>query len=370
MIKDAGLADPQFARSYQLIWNTEQQNAKRDGLPPVPPAKILKMTKDYWRMRVAANLIMPFAPRFDSPYKFYLDKSREYKRIYGLEADAKFLADFPDFFSFTSSLSKNPTGVQSSVVAIDNIKKYDGLISELVNIEPKLVGLVVNDASGYEFSQAAYNYLYNKRVSADSPDKFLSSQSPAEAQKKTDAEKGWIQYNKFMDKIDNELLRRGLTSIQQKGAEDIKFIKDAFINKLSVQTDVEGKPIYNKTTGQNERTAWYDDYLDSDGSKTNRIIAGLGKIVTNEKYVENNKNNVTFKSINKYLEFRKLIANELLSREVRSLDAKANIDLRFVYDALVNKLKNDDKLGFSYIYDRFLSQDMIVDKQLSKKGVK
>jgi hypothetical protein len=196
----------------------------------------------------------------------------------------------------------------------------------------------------------------------------LSSQSPADAQKKTDAEKGWIQYNKFMDKIDNELLRRGLTSIQQKGAEDIKFIKDTFINKLSVQTDVEGKPIYNKTTGQNERTAWYDDYLDSDGSKTNRIIAGLGKIVTNEKYVENNKNNVTFKSINKYLEFRKLIANELLSREVRSLDAKANIDLRFVYDALVNKLKNDDKLGFSYIYDRFLSQDMIVDKQLSKKG--
>jgi hypothetical protein len=166
------------------------------------------------------------------------------------------------------------------------------------------------------------------------------------------------------------LLQRGLTSIQQKGAEDIKFIKDTFINKLSVQTDVEGKPIYNKTTGQNERTAWYDDYLDSDGSKTNRIIAGLGKIVTNEKYVENNKNNVTFKSINKYLEFRKLIANELLSREVRSLDAKANIDLRFVYDALVNKLKNDDKLGFSYVYDRFLSQDMIVDKQLSKKGVK
>ena len=173
-----------------------------------------------------------------------------------------------------------------------------------------------------------------------------------------------------MDKIDNELSRRGLTSIQQKGAEDIKFIKDTFINKLSVQTDVEGKPIFDKTTGQYERTAWYDDYLDSDGSKTNRIIDGLGKMVNNEKYAENNKDNVTFKSINKYLEFRKLIANELLSREVRSLDAKANLDLRFIYDALVNKLKSDDKLGFSYIYDRFLSQDMIVDKQLSAKGVK
>jgi hypothetical protein len=366
----AGQDDPQFGNTYQLIYNTEKMRAERNGRPVPSPEKLLKMTKDYWNLRIAANLVMPFAPRFDSPYKFYLDKSREYKRIYGLDADSKFFDDFPEFFSFSSSLSKNPTSVQSSIAATKNIEKYEGLIGELVKIEPKLVGLIVNDPSGYEFSQSAYEYLYKKRVSADAPDRFLSSQSPAEAQKKTDAEKGWIQYNKFMDLIDNEMAARGLTSIQQKGAEDLAIIKSAFINKLAVQTDPEGKPIFNKKTGEYERTAWYDDYLDSDGSKTNRIIAGLGKALTDPDFIKNNRNSTTWKSINQYLEFRKLVARELLQREAKSIEAKSNADLKIIYDGMVNKLKQDDKLGFSYVYDRFLSQDLVVDKQLTPKGAK
>jgi hypothetical protein len=366
----AGLNDPAFARSYQLIWNTEQQRAKRNGQDPVPAGKILRMTKDYWNMRTAANLIMPFAPRFDSPYKYYLDKSREYRRMYGLEADAKFLDDYPEFFSFSASLSSNPTNVQSSVQAVNNIKKFDGLVGELAKIEPRLVGLVVNDFSGYEFSQAAYDYLYGKRIASDSPEKFLSSQAPAEAQKRNDAEKGWIQYNRVMDAIDNELQDLGLTSTQQKGAEYLAAIKAAVIKKLAVKTDNDGQPIIDPKTGQAVQTAWYDDYLDSDGSKTNRVIVGLSKILTDEKFIETNKNNSTWKSVSAYLDLRKAIAAELAKRDVRSIDAKANMDLRMIYDGTVNKLKQDDKLGFAYVYDRFLSQDLVYDKYLTPREKK
>ena len=366
----AGLNDPAFARSYQLIWNTEQQRAKRNGQDPVPAGKILRMTKDYWNMRTAANLIMPFAPRFDSPYKYYLDKSREYRRLYGLEADAKFLDDYPEFFSFSASLSSNPTNVQSSVQAVENIKKYDGLVGELAKIEPRLVGLIVNDFSGYEFSQSAYDYLYGKRIAADSPAKFLTSQAPADAQKRNDAEKGWIQYNRVMDAIDNELQDLGLTSTQQKGGEYLAAIKAAVIKKLAVQTDVNGQPIIDPKTGQAVQTAWYDDYLDSDGSKTNRVIVGLGKILSNNKFIEVNKNNSTWKSVSAYLDLRKAVAAELVKRDVRSIDAKANMDLRMIYDGTVNKLKQDDKLGFAYVYDRFLSQDLVYDKYLTPREKK
>jgi hypothetical protein len=365
--RSAGLNDPAFARSYQLIWNTEQQRAKRNGKDPVPANKILRMTKDYWNMRTAANLIMPFAPRFDSPYKYYLDKSREYRRMYGLEADAKFLDDYPEFFSFSASLSSNPTNVQSSVQAVDNLKKYDGLVGDLAKIEPRLVGLIVNDFSGYEFSQAAYDYLYGKRISPDSPEKFLSSQSPATAQKRNEAEKGWIQYNRIMDAIDNELQDRGLASTQQKGAEDLALLKAAIITKLSVKTDADGNKIVNPKTGQFEQTPWYDDYLDSDGSKTNRVIVGLGKILTDKKFIEVNKNNSTWKSVSAYLDLRKAVAQELVGREVKSINAKANMDLKMIYDGTVNKLKQDDKLGFAYVYDRFLSQDLVYDKYLTPK---
>ena len=367
----ANQSDPQFAKSYQLIFETEQQKAKEAGLGPVNPNKIMKMTQQYWMMRMASNLIMPFAPQFNSPYKFYLDKAREYRRIYGINADAKFLQDYPDFFDFTTTLSKNPTGVQSSVQAIENIKKYDGLVGDLAKIDPKLVGLIVNDPSGYEFSQASYNYLYGKKVASDSPEKFLSSQSPAEAQKKTDAEKGWIKYNQLMDVIDNQLKERGLTSTQQKGAEDIAFFKSLIIQKLAVKTDVTGKPVLNPTTNQLEQSAWYDDYLDSDGSKTNRVILGLGKILDpKNKFIEANADNPTWKSVKAYMEFRKVVASELMSRETKSITAKANTDVKMFYDAMVKKLKDDDKLGFAYVYDRFLSQDLVIDKYLTPKESK
>jgi len=364
------LNDPQFARTYQLIWKTEQQNAKRDGKPPVSPAKIMDMTKDYWRMRTYANLIMPFSPRFETPYKYYLDKSREYKRIYGVDADAKFLNDYPEYFDFSASLSKNPTGVQSSVQAAENVKKYDTLVSQLSKIDPKLIGLVVNDPAGYDFSQASYNFLYNRKISPDSPDTFLSSQSPAESQKKNDAEKGWIQYNVMSDDIDEALRKRGLSSIQETGAEDLKYIKEQVIRKLAIQTDADGTPLFDKNTGQYVQTAWYDDYLDSDGSKTNKVIVGLGAILNDPEFVKNNRNNTTWKSVSTYLSLRKDISSQLIARDVKSIDAKANKDLRYVYDAVVNKLKSDDKLGFSYLYDRFLSQDLVFDKYLTPKETK
>ena len=364
---NAELEDPQFARTYQLIWKTEQQNAKREGRPAVRPEKIMDMTKDYWRMRTFASLIMPFAPRFDSPYQYYLNKSREYKRIYGLDADAKFLNDYPEYFAFSSSLSKNPTGIQSSTVAAENSKKYGKLVSELSTINPKLIGLVTNDPTGYNFSQAAYNFLYKKKVSPDSPQTFLSSQSPAEAERQNEAEKGWIQYNKVADFIDNQLQKRGLSSTQQNGAEDLAYIKQEFIRKLAVQTDAEGKPLFDNKTGQYVQTAWYDDYLDSDGSKTNKVIVGLSKVLQDETFMKDNKNSPTWKSVSAYLDIRKAIAQNLLRRDVKSIDAKANVDLKFIYDGMVNKLKQDDKLGFAYLYDRFLSQDLVTDKYLAPK---
>ena len=64
------------------------------------------------------------------------------------------------------------------------------------------------------------------------------------------------------------------------------------------------------------------------------------------------------------------MADISISRDVKSIEAKANADMKVIYDSVVNKLKQDDKLGFAYVYDRFLSQDLIVDKQLTAKETK
>jgi hypothetical protein len=83
-----------------------------------------------------------------------------------------------------------------------------------------------------------------------------------------------------------------------------------------------------------------------------------------------NAKNTTWKSVSVYLDLRKQVAAQLASREVKSIDAKANADMRYIYDQVVSKLKNDDKLGFAYLYDRFLSQDLVYDKYLTPKETK
>ena len=369
-IATSELDDSQFARTYDLIWATEQTRAKRNGRPPVNPDKIMRMTQDYWMMRIAANVILPFAPRFDSPYKFFIDKSREYKRQFGLQADAKFLDDFPEFFAFTASTSKNPAKVDYTVAAVQNIEKYGDLVTQLAQIEPKLIGTIVNDKDGYKFSQAAYQYLYNKNISPNSKEKFLSAQDPIVAQKANEAEKGWIIYGQYRDAIDQTLKERGLTSIQQKGAEDLAAFKAVIINKLAVQRDAQGNPILDPKTGQFKQTAWYDDFLDSDGSKTNKVVNGLGKIIGNQKFMDDHSKSTLWKSVGVYFDYRQAIAAELQKRDVKSIDAKRNADLKIFYDSIVNKLRNDDPIGFGALYDRFLSQDLVTDKYLTPQITK
>ena len=369
-IAHSQLDDAQFARTYDLIFATEQTRAKRNGEPAVSADKVMKMTQDYWKMRVTANLIMPFAPRFDTPYQFYLNKSREYKRLYGMGADAKFLNDYPDFFAFTASTSANPAKVDYTVAAVKNIGKYPDLITQLANIEPKLIGTIVNDKDGYKFSQAAYQYLYNKNIAPNSKAKFLSAQDPIVAQKANEAEKGWIVYGQFRDAINEELANRGLSSVQQKGAEDLAAIKSAVIEKLSIATDAAGKPILNEKTGTFQPTAWAIDYRDTDGSKTDKVVSGLNAVLNDKKFMEDHKDSSTWKSVGVYFDFRKVIADELMKRSAQSINAKSNIDLKTIYDTMVKKLTTDDPIGFAPLYDRFLSQDLVADKYLTPKAVK
>jgi len=348
----AGQSSPEYARNYQLIWNTEAKRLQNEG-KPVPANfenKIQKMTDDYYNMRIAANLILPFSPKFDSPYRLWMDKYRELKRTDPRNADAIFLRDHPEFFEFADSLSQNKTGVQSSPDAIKVLQQNKDLVSQLYKIEPALVGLVANNPTGYNFSQASYDWLYNTKVSAAGPDTFLGSQSPIDAQKKNEAKKGWIQYRNVMDKIDAELQKRNIKSVNDTGAEDLKFAKQVTIDALSKNPD-------------GTASSWYNDYTDTDGSKVNRVVQGLTKIVTDENFKKIADKNSTWKNVGVYLDIRKQLANELARRDVHTFTANANQDLVFAYNIVVDQLKKDT--GFSDIYNRFLTQDQIYDKYLT-----
>ena len=373
----AGQSSPEYARTFQLIWNTEAHKLRQNGqdVPSNFENKIQKMTDDYYKMRMAANLILPFSPKFDSPYRLYMDKYRELRRQDPMTADAKFLdpdTGYPDFFEFATSLSQNKTGVQSSPDAIKVLQTNKDLVSKLYGLEPALVGLIANNPTGYNFSQASYDWLYNTKVSPSRQETFLGNQSAADAQAKNEAKKGWVIYRDIVSTLNEAVKARGLTNINSRGAEDLKQVKDAVIESLSYEKDAQGNQIVDPKTGQLKQTAWYRDYKDTDGSKTNRVIEGLGAILADEKFMKSASKNPTWQSVGVYLDLRKEIAKELAGRKIKTITAKANSDIKDIYDSVVSTL-TDPKTGdagFSDLYDRFLTQDLIYDKYLTPKAVK
>ena len=349
LTKEDGQSNQQYANTYALIWTTEQHKRREMGQPAATAAEIEKMTDAYYNMRTVANLILPFAPTFQTPYKFYIDQWRQYQEQFGMEAQTKFWQDYgDDFFEFTQSLSKNTTGSFASIGSVGNAKTHADLISELSVIDPKLIGIVTNAGQAYDFSQAAYMWQQANTISPSSSEYYRTRKDPAEAAIDNQRSLGWIKYRQVMSQIDSEMQRRGLTNLQSKAASDLASMKKQMVTQLGA-----------------ENSAWYDDYLDTDGSKTNKVIRGLETIVSNEKFMSQYGDNPTFKSIAVYLEIRTATEAALASRESKSIDAKANADIKFAFESVANKLKQED-IGFGDLYDRWLSYDSVYDAVYSQ----
>ena len=344
LTKEDGQSNQQYANTYALIWTTEQHKRREAGQPAATAAEVEKMTDAYYNMRTVANLILPFAPTFQTPYKFYIDQWRQYQEQFGMEAQTKYWQDYgDDFFEFTQSLSKNTTGTFASIGSVGNAKAHADLITELSVIDPKLIGIVTNAGQAYDFSQAAYMWQQTNTISPSSSEFYRTRKDPAEAALDSERSLGWIKYRDVMANIDSEMQRRGLTNLQSKKAADLASMKKQMVAQLGASN-----------------TAWYDDYLDTDGSKTNKVIRGLELIVNNEKFMSQYGDNPTFKSIAVYLNVRKETEKALASRESKSIDAKANADIKFAFESVANKLKQED-IGFGDLYDRWLSYDSVYD---------
>ena len=346
-----------YARTYQLVYLTEQHKARDEGRPYLTEKEIKSKVDAYYNMRTAANLILPFAPQFNSPYKYYIDKWHEYSQKFGLRADDKFLQDYPDFFDFATSLSKNPTNSGSTMDDVQNAKRYSSLIADIAPDNPALVGLITRTTNGAQFNPTAYWWQSETSISPGTPEKFRGKATPAESVAQNEARKGWAIYRRMTAIIDGKLAERGLSSVEQKGAEDLKFAKESAVRALSTETD----PVTGKSNGQ--PSAWYIDYRDVDGLKTAKTINGLRKIVQNERFMQDNSSNVTWKSIQVYLQIRDSIARSLQARPSTAITAQTNEDLKMSLDYYVSQLRSGD-IGFADIYDRFLSQDKIYDKYL------
>lgn len=283
-------------------------------------------------MEAASRFTLPFATNTRSPYQFYIDEYHKLREEDPENAAEKFYEKYgDDYYIFSTSLSRNNTGIAATVDANKRSKELADLIAE----QPELGWFIVGDANAGEFSPTVYALQREQAVAPGSTTKFRSKQDPYTAIKETNANKGWIEYNKGMDIIEAERIRRGLKSLQSKGAEDLKVAKDRFVAEL-----------------EGENPDWAEVRGKIDTNKVNNFLKFAAKMVMDPRL----EGRPDIQVMRDYLEGREYIRQALAGRESKSLDNAGNTDIKETWDTFIGQLI-DENTAFNRVYTRMLEKD-------------
>ena len=312
-----------------------EENQKYDaGLRATSPTakEINNRVKGILSMEAAARLVLPFATSTRSPYQYYIDEYHRLREENPITAADKFYDTYgEDFYLFTTSLSKNNTGIGATIEADKRSKE----LSDLIAKNPEFGWFLVGDANAGQFSPTVYQKQRELAVAPGSTTKFRESQDPYEAIKETNAEKGWIEYNKINDLIEAQRIARGLKSLNSKGAEDLKQIKQEFVDDLSTEN-----PDWASVRGK------------IDTNKVNNFLKFANTAIKDPRLA----NRSDMKSVKEYLEVRELVVNSLAQRKSKSLDNEGNADIKAIWDEFIGDLIDQD-VTFNKIYTRILEND-------------
>jgi hypothetical protein len=312
-----------------------EENAKYDaGLrDTVPTAKeINNKVRKILVLDVASRLTLPFATNTRSPYQVFIDEYHRLREEDPLTATEKFYQMYgDDYYYFTTSLSKNNTGIAATIEANERAKQYSDLISK----NPEFGWFIVGDANAGEFSPSVYRRQRELAVAPGSTTKFRESQDAYEAIRETKVEKGWITYNKGIDRIEAIRISRGLKSLESAGAEDLKLAKQQFIADLEA-----------------ENRDWADARGKIDINKVNTFLR-YAKDITNDPRL---KDRPDIKTMAEYLAGRERVRQALATRESQSLDNVNNADIKAVWNEFIGELIDKD-VTFNRIYTRILERD-------------
>jgi hypothetical protein len=307
---------------------------ERDKAPT--PDEINNKVKWIIALDVVSRISLPFATQTRSPYQFWIDEYQRMREEDPINASENFYNKYGDeYYYFTTSLSKNYTGVAATVEADKRAKQ----LSDLIATNPEYGWFLVGDANAGEFSPTVYRNQRTQAVAPGSTTTFRGAQDPYEAIAETNAERGWILYNKAMDRIEAERINRGLKSLESRGAEDLKQMKKDFVAYLS-----EKNPDWASVRGK------------IDTRKVMNFLTFAEKATKDPRLSARSD----IKTMGDYLKGRKYIIDLLADRKSKNIDNEENADLKELWTAFTGYLIDKD-VTFNRVFTRILENDTLLE---------
>jgi hypothetical protein len=327
------------------------------GKPMPSPKQIAAMTKQYWLFSAASAFLQPMATQKADKYQFFRDQYNALRRENPLTADDQFLDRFGEsYFIFAQSQSRNESGIPATTKAVELEKKYGDLIAA----NPELGALIVGPEGDGPFSPEAYSYQLNTPVTPGGAEMQRTKMSADDAMKENQRRLGWTKFTSMMNNLTAQLHNRQLKSFADKGAEDLKATKQAYVQLLGSPTlpSGEANPYYN--------AAWSMDYNTLDPLKYERLIPGLQAVARSPLADDPNRSDL--RVLQGYLGARQGLTQLLAARDraggSKVITARKNADLLSAWQRYVDGLIESDT-RFGDLHTRYLARDLGYDQSLS-----
>lgn len=297
--------------------------------------------------------------QMQSPYQPYVDYYRQLRLLedeqlreraqqQGLElegqevpsADELFYQEMGDeFFALTASVTRNALGIPATIEADNAYKKYQDLIEQ----HPDIASLIIGSEGAGEFSRAVYEAQKIREVRPGSGQAQRERLSLEESWEDTQERRGWLEYGKMQDLLHNDMIRLGVTSLQQVGAERLKAARDKWLEDRMFVESPWGDVVLNP---------WFQAFRSVDTSRMTGRLHSMRRIVQDSRL----QGRDDIRGLIEYLQLRSQFKAFMNRSGLATLDSEQAAALRASWQRAVFLLKNDN-LSFGSLYDRWLTAD-------------
>ncbi len=348
-LRQLSLPEGRKQRMLASVMQDMYFEAARSGKPEPKWKDIKDRYQELLNLRTLTSALSPVSVQYQSPYQFYIDQSHAYDEKVGkpggfkdfAEADKAFLKDFgEDFYIFRMSMSKTNVGIRPSRRA----DKAALRVRDLIEAKPKYASLIIGPDNTGEYDRNVYALQAGRKISGTSDYWRDTYSNPKEAIRLNRVEQGWIEYQKISARINSAMEARGLTSLNQSAAADLRQLKHEWIETVAGP----GGPEWGQ--------AWYGDYQEF-GSASVTDFLDAAKMVVND---DRTKDRGDVQALGVYLAARKSVRKLLQSRYRNngsaSLTAQSNADIAEVWGGLMTQLRQSN-VFFEDYWSRYLERD-------------
>lgn len=339
--------DDAYLKMFTLnakVLETDRRLGENNYTPEQLFAEARRRTDDVMRLRMIYNFTMPFSPNIRHPYQLQQDLYNSMQEQYradpnvfgGLSPDEHFLDTVgEEYFAFTAAATKsNVGGIAPTKEGYQGFNKFKDLVAR----SPELGSFIVGDTNG-EFSGAVQQWMLTHRIGGGNSETLRDIRSPKEALEDAEINRGWDEWRKIDTAITAAMQERGLRSLSQNEALDLRVTRTYMIEKLKGKYQL-----------------WAREYDVMDRGKIDARVAEMEELIEDPRL----RDRPGHGSLAQYLALRATVVNQLAARKSaggsNNLQAQVNTDLRIAFEYYTGKLKMADTY-FADIHSRWLSND-------------